>query len=793
MMKIKPLSPKLLSVKCDPKQLDFMTTDELVELDEPVGQERAMAAIELGIHIQQSGYNLYLLGPEGTGKHNLITSVLKQEAELQASADDWCYVNNFANPQKPLALRLPAGNGPILQKDLANLVEELCVEIPAILDGMQFHARMQKMEEEFKAKQMNEMQTLQTKAEGDSLTILTTPQGFVVTPVQNGKPIKDEEFNELPADEQQRKQKKIDEIRDELTQMLVEKLPRWKKEKHHQHQMLQKEFTSVVVNRLIGDLQQKYAGQEAVAKYLAAVENDIIENIEDFYSTEKKRDPLTFIRYQVNVLVTHNADSGAPVIYEDHPTHNNLMGCAEYMSQLGTLITNFTLIRPGALHRANGGYLILDAQQLITQPFAWDSLKRVLYSQHIALESLGQAMGFPSTVSLEPEPIPLKIKIILLGERSLYYLLCEHDINFPDLFKIAADFSNHIQRTPANLIKFSRLVATIAKKEHLLPLNRRAVAKVIDQSSRLAGDTQRLFTHMRCLVDLLREANYWAQHRNSHVIKTEDVHQAIDQQIYRSNRIETRISEDFKRNILLVDTKGQKIGQVNGLSVLQIGQYSFGSPSRITATVRLGKGEVVDIEREVELGGALHSKGVFILSGFINGRYLVEHHLSISASLVFEQNYGEVEGDSASAAELAALLSAIAHLPVRQSIAITGSVNQYGQIQPIGNVNEKIEGFFSICRLKGLTGQQGVIIPMANAQHLMLRDEVVEAAKKKNFFIFGVETIDQVMTILTGLPAGKPNKKGHFPINTINWLIEKKLLKYAEHADGEHKSDSENS
>jgi len=786
MMKIKPVAPKLLSTKCSPKQLNFETTDELDELNEPVGQDRAMAAIDLGIHIHQSGFNLYLLGPEGTGKHHLINSVLKLQAKSQPTADDWCYINNFENPQKPLVLRLPPGMGLPLQKDLLDLIEELRTEIPAILDSAEFHARVQKLEEELKDRQEQALKTLQDQADHDGLSIVTTPRGFVVTALRDDKPMTSKEFMALPEAERQQQQKKIDSIRDQLTKML-EELPYWHKEKHDKQKNIQKEFILVVVSKLIEQLNNKYQDYSAVLKYLAAVETDIIENAQDFYRSEKREaDPLAFIRYQVNVLVTHTADSGAPVIYENHPTHANLIGRAEYLSQFGALVTNFTLIRAGALHRANGGYLIVDAQQILTQPFAWESLKRALYAQNITLESLGQAMGFPSTVSLEPEPIPLQAKIILLGERSLYYLLCEHDVNFPDLFKVAADFSNHIPRTPANFAVFARLIGTITKKEQLLPLNRHAVAKMIDHSTRLANDTQRLFTHKRCLIDLLRESTYWARQNNHPVIKAADVQQAIDQQIYRANRIETRIREDFRRNILLIDTKGKKVGQVNGLSVLQIGHYSFGSPSRITATARLGKGEVIDIEREVELGGAIHSKGVLILSGFLSGRYLVEHHLSVSASLVFEQNYGEVEGDSASAAELAALLSAIAHLPVKQSIAVTGSVNQYGQIQPVGNVNEKIEGFFTICQTKGFNRRQGVIIPAGNVQHLMLRDEVVVAAKKKSFFVYGVETIDQVMTLLTGLPAGKPNKKGHFPENTINGRIEQSLLAYAEHADGEH-------
>lgn len=787
--KVKPLSSKLLCTKCNPKQLGFTTTEQLPVLEAPVGQERALAAIDLGIHIQQNGYNLFLLGPEGTGKHNIINSVLQEHAKSQPTPDDWCYVNNFVNSQKPVALRIPPGQGPVLQKDMADLIEELRTEIPAIFESIEFHTQAQKLENEIKDRQEILLKKLREEAEQKGLLILTTPRGFVVVAAKDGKPQSNEEFDQLDPQEHQDKQAKIEEIYKKLTGV-VEKIAHLHKEQHDRQKQIQKEFTFAVVKQLIAELEKKYQAQPEVQNYLAAVQTDVIENSQDFYASDKPADALTFIRYQVNILVSHQPNSGAPVIYEDHPTHANLIGRAEYMAQLGALITNFTLIRSGALHRANGGYLILDAQQILTQPYAWDSLKRVLYAQNISLETLGQAMGYPSTVSLEPESIPFQGKVILLGERSLYYMLSEHDTNFSDLFKVAADFSNHIPRTPENILLFCRLVATIVKKDNLLPLSREAVAKMIDHSGRLSHDTQRLFTHMRCLVDLLRESHYWAKQNGHTIVKAGDVQQAVEQQIYRANRIETRVSEDFKRNILLVNTKGKRIGQVNGLSVLQVGNYAFGSPSRITATVRLGKGEVIDIEREVELGGSLHSKGVFILSGFLNGRYLTDHHLSISASLVFEQNYGEVEGDSASAAELAALLSAIAGLPLKQSIAMTGSVNQYGQIQAIGNVNEKIEGFFSICQTKGFTRQQGVIIPAANVQHLMLKDEIIEAARKKSFFVYAAETIDQVMVILTGMRAGKPNKRGRFPEHTVNGRVEKSLLKYAIRAEGpDHKND----
>jgi predicted ATP-dependent protease len=698
MMIIKPLSPKLLCIKCKPKQLNFSTSLDLADLEGPIGQDRALAAIELGIHMPNDGYNLYLLGPEGTGKHYLINLILHEQARQQDSAEDWCYVNNFKNPHQPLCLSLPTGLGPSLQKDMDDLVKKLIssisIELPKERINDAFHVN---------------------------------------------------------------------------------------------------EKISTIVASAMGPLREKYQDIEEVLSYFQDVEADIIKNPYDFQPTgELNAEPSPLIRFQVNALVSHIPRAGAPVIFEDNPTYPRLMGGIKHSSHSKDNVPEFTLIRAGSLHHANGGYLILNAQQIVNHPEAWEALKRSLLSQKIIPENSERASGLPSKFSMEPQAIPLKIKVILLGERALYYSLCENDFNFSNLFKVAADFSNHINRSDNNLWIFARLVGTIAKKENLLPINRHAIAKMIDHSARLANDQLRLFTNMRFLVDLVHESNYWAVQNQHKVIKAIDVETAIEQKIYRSNRVQMHVREDFSRNLLLVDTKGKKIGQVNGLSVLQIGHYSFGSPSRITATVRLGKGEVIDIEREVELGGALHSKGVLILSGYINGRYLPERHLAFSASLVFEQNYGEVEGDSASAAELAALLSAIAHLPVKQSLAITGSVNQFGQIQAIGNTNDKIEGFYDICRLKGFNGRQGVIIPQGNVQHLMLRDDIVEAARKRNFFVYAVETIDELMSVLTGMPAGKADKNGHFSEETVNGIIEQSLLKYAEHADEEHKSDTQN-
>jgi len=478
--------------------------------------------------------------------------------------------------------------------------------------------------------------------------------------------------------------------------------------------------------------------------------------------------------------VDHSETKGAPVVYEDHPTFLNLIGRIEHIAQMGALITDFNLIKPGALHRANGGYLIVDAREVLLQPYAWEGLKLALRSRELRIESLGQALSLISTVSLEPEPIPLDVKIVLIGERLLYYLLYQYDPDFSELFKVEADFNEELVRTPENTQLYARLIATMARNENLRPFSRDAVACIIERSARMAGDGTRISIHLGGLADLLREANFWAGDNGHTAITRADVQRAIDEQIRRADRVRERMQEQILRGKVLIDTQGERIGQINGLSVIDLGNFAFGVPSRITARVRMGKGEVIDIEREVELGGPIHSKGVLILSSFLGTRYSAERPLSLWASLVFEQSYSGVEGDSASLAELCALLSALARVPIQQSWAVTGSVNQHGQVQPIGGVNEKIEGFFDICKQRGLTGDQGVIIPAANVDHLMLRQDVVDAVAAGQFRIVAVENVDEAIELLTGVPAGERDESGAFPPGSVNQRVEGRLIDLAE-------------
>jgi lon-related putative ATP-dependent protease len=626
-------------------------------------------------------------------------------------------------------------------------------------------------------------------ARQDLTTIQASDGGFMFVPMRNGQVIDPEAFSRLEEKERHRIEILARGFQAEL-EKVFQQIPKLRQERARKIRELNRRVTQVAVSALIEEVQKQYEQLPEVQGYRAEVQNDVVDHAENFRQPKEGEQVTLFgmplpqaeaaenalRRYRVNVLVDHCESKGAPVIYEDNLTYNNLVGRIEHLQQMGVLVTDFTLIKAGALHRANGGYLIIEVLKLLQQPFAWDGLKRALRSGEIRTESLGQMLSLISTVSLEPEPIPVNVKVVLVGERLLYYLLHYFDPDFSELFKVVADFNETMESgLEANLI-YARLIGSIARKEGLRQFDPTGVARVIEHSSRLAADKEKLSIEMQMITDLLREADYWAGKANRQTVTVDDVQRAIDMQQYRADRLRDRLHEEIQQGTILIDTTGEKVGQVNGLSVLQLGNFSFGNPSRITARARLGSGKVIDIEREVELGGPIHSKGVLILSGFLAGRYVPDRPLSLSASLVFEQSYAGVEGDSASSVELYALLSALAEVPIKQSIAVTGSVNQHGEIQAIGGVNEKIVGFFDVCKAQGLTGDQGVLIPAANPRHLMLRQEVIDAAAAGKFHIYAVETIDDGIEILTGLAAGRRNEHGKFPEHSINQKVEQRLI-----------------
>lgn len=788
---IAPLPADALYRRCDLEGLSFETTADLPDLEEVPGQQRALAAVRFGIGIRRRGYNLFALGNSGTGKHSTIRRFLDRAAATEPVPPDLCYVNNFATPHKPIALTLPPGTGERLKADMRNLVEDLQTAIPAVFESEDYRNRKQVIDESFKQRQEAAFGALQEKAQAHDIAMIRTPMGLALAPTRNGEVLNPEEFRALPEEDRKRLQADNEQLQQELEET-VRQFPAWDKERRDGLRALNREVTSLAVGHGIAALRAAYAGFPGILAYLDAVEQDIIENADAFLSAvaetpaaqplggkPPRADGERFRPYQVNVLVDSSRRGGAPVVYENNPTVGNLIGQVEHEARLGALVTDFNLIKAGALHRANGGYLLLDARKLLMQPYAWESLKRALYAEELQIESLGQMLSVVSTVSLEPEPVRLDLKIVLLGERALYYLLSAYDPDFLELFKVAVDFEDEMDRDRAASQAYAHLVATIARSEGLKPFGRDAVARVIEQSARLADDAEKLSTRLGGIADLMREADYWAAQASREVVTPGDVQQAIDAQIRRSDRLRERSQEVIQREILLIDTAGEAVGQVNGLSVISLGGFSFGRPSRITATARLGHGEVIDIERKVELGGPTHSKGVLILSSFIAARYAPEHPLSLSASLVFEQSYGGIDGDSASSAELYALLSALADLPIKQSFAVTGSVNQRGDVQAIGGVNEKIEGFFDVCAKRGLTGEQGVLIPLANTKHLMLRHDIVDAVRAGKFRIFAVRTIDEGIELLTGVPAGARDGTGAFPEGSVNRRVEDRLVALA--------------
>jgi len=777
-----PLQPQQLHHLCDSEQFGFLTTADLQDLTEIIGQMRAMDAVRFGAGIRHEGYNLFVLGPSGIGKRSMVRQFLEKKAKEEHEPADWCYLNNFAEPHKPQALKLPSGRGAELRLHMEQLVDYLRTAIPALFESDEYRAKASAIQEEFSKRQEQVLKELAEDAEKQEIVLLRTPDGFAFAPTRNHEVIPPDEYEKLTEAERNRVEAAIAELQKRLEKILSH-IPQWQKERSERVKQLNRETTRLTIEHMMNELRTTYADLPDVLKYLDTVQQDMVENGDDF---RKQKESITlsgmtivshetFHRYQVNVLVTNGKKSGAPIVSEDNPTYSNLVGRVEHFAQLGALVTDFTLIKPGALHRANGGYLLLDIRKVLMQPFAWEGLKRALQSREIHIESLGQIYSLVSTVSLEPEPIPLDAKIVLFGDRLFYYLLHEYDPEFGELFKVAADFEEQIERNADTQLLYARMIATLSRKESLLPFDRSAVARVIEHSARLVGDTERLSTHMRSVVDLLREADYWAREASRTVVGAADVQRAIDTQIRRQDRLRDRLYEEILRDTLMITTQGAVMGQVNGLSVIQLGDFAFAQPTRITATTRLGEGDLVNIEREVKLSGAIHSKGVLILSAFLAARYARNQPLALSASLVFEQSYGLVEGDSASLAELCALLSNLANVPIKQSLAITGSVNQLGQAQAIGAVNEKIEGFFDICAARGLSGEQGVLIPAANVKHLMLRRDVVAAAEAGRFSIYAVENVDQAIAILTGLPAGEADANGSYPGGSVNRGVAERL------------------
>jgi lon-related putative ATP-dependent protease len=772
---------------CPPEKLDFETTETLEELELPFGQERMLRALEFGAGIKAPGFNLFVLGPSGAGKHELVRRFLDSHAAEQPIPSDWCHVFNFRQSDQPRVIELPPGDGRAFKSDMSDLAMELKTAIPAAFESEEYQARIQELQEEVARRQQQGLFAIQKEANANNIAMLTTPAGFTFAPMRNGEVIEPEEYKNFSDDEKTLIESKVEELQKKL-QQAIQQLPRLRKEVQERVHALNEEMVQLTLGGPIGELREKWAKIPAVVAHLDAVREDVVEHAEAFQDNENGAPAGLLNRYRVNLLVDNAETRGAPVVYEDLPNHQHLTGQIEHRAHQGNLYTDFTLIRAGSLHRANGGYLILDARRVLSQPMAWDSLKRILFSGQIRIESLERLYGLATTVSQQPEPIPLDVKVVLLGDRTLYYLLAHYDPDFLDLFKVEADFEDDLDRDDDSYGLYARMIAAMARALKIRPLSRDSVARLIEHASRLASDQKKLSAHDRVLKDLLSESDHWAAQDGCDKIERAHIEQAIDEREYRASRVRERSLEQISRGVVMIATTGEQVGQVNGLSVLQLGATRFGQPTRITATARPGKGQVVDIEREAKLGGPIHSKAVMILSRFLANRYAPEGELSLSASLAFEQSYGGVEGDSASVAETCVLLSAITGVPLRQSLAVTGSMNQHGEVQAVGGVNEKIEGFYRVCAQTGALQGQGVLLPASNVEHLMLNREVRESVRSGAFSVYPVTRIDEAIELMTGMEAGEPDRGGQFPEGSFNRLVADRLVQFAE--SGKSRDDS---
>ncbi len=786
----RPLPASRLYRRCPVAAVPFATTVASPDVTAIIGQERAIEAIELAITSSGVGFNVFALGPPGIGKATALRQFLAAKASQDPSPDDWCYVHDFAEHHRPRALRLPPGTGVVLREAMAQLCLELQGAIPAAFESDEYRHRKEAIEAEFEARREAGLGEIERRGKQVGIALVRTPLGIGLAPTRAGEVLAPDEFRRLPDDDQERIRAEVVKLEADLGDALRQ-VPHWQRETRGKLRDLNREVVKAAAGHLIDELRHRFVELPAVVNYLDEVERDVVQRAPEFLALAAQADGASeltsapnpdggpFRRYGVNVLVGHSAGDGAPIVVEDHPTYANLVGRTEYVAQLGTLVTDFTLIRAGALHRANGGYLVLDADKVLQEPYAWEELKRALRTREVRVEPLGQSLGLLTTATLEPEPIPLDVKVALIGDRRLYYLLCAYDHEFLELFKVAADFADDVDWTPENTVLYARLIATLARREGLRPFSAAATARTIEHLSRLAEDAEKLTSHMGRLVDLMHEADHWAGTHGRATVAPTDVEHAVDARIRRSSRLYERLQEEIHRSTIHIDVEGVAAGQINALSVVQLGDERFGHPSRVTSTVRVGRGELVDIEREVELGGPIHSKGVLILAGFLARRF-GRSPLALHASLVFEQSYGAVEGDSASLAELCALLSAIGGVPIRQDLAVTGSIDQLGSVQAIGGVNEKIEGFFDACAARGLTGDQGVVIPAANVKHLMLASRVRRAALAGRFRVYAVTTVDEALELLTGMPAGEAGASGTYPVDTVHGRVQAALQEFAD-------------
>ena len=788
MSKYRELISEELSNKCNYNEFDFESTAELEPLDGIIGQGRAASAMEFGLAIKRAGYNIFVAGITGTGRTSYTRAVVNKVAANENVPDDWCYVYNFKYPDKPIAISLPAGLGYRLARDMRKLVRNLKIKIPKAFDGEEYEKQKGDIVQEYQEKSSDLMEEFSEFAKQRGFVMRKSEEGILAIPYVNGKPLGEDEYDGMTSEER----KKIDESSYVVQGKLLEimrQIKELEKSVKDRIENLKTKIALLTIENPIMELKEKFSQYRNVIDYLHAVQKDVIQNIEEFQDrevepqddldiAERIRDKNFTRKYQVNLVVDNRDTKGAPVVYDSNPKYYNLLGKIEYESNMGVVTTDFTKIKAGTLHAANGGYIIINMSDIIRNPESWEGLKRALKTSSINVENIFSASGIVSG-GMKPEPIPLSVKVILVGSASLYHALFNYDEDFRKLFKIKADFDIDMTSDKENIKKYAQFISSHCEKKGLKHFDKTAVAAVVEYSRRLAEHRNKLSTRFNDIVEILYEADAWASIDWKELVTDGYVKKAIQEKIYRSNRIEEKLQEFIDTGVILISVDERVVGQVNGLSVLDYGDYSFGKPSRITASAYAGEEGIVNIEREVEMSGSIHDKGVLILTGYLGDKFAQEYPMSLSASICFEQLYDGVEGDSASSTELYALLSSLSEVPIKQYIAVTGSVNQKGEIQPIGGVNEKVEGFFQTCKAKGLKGNEGVIIPHQNVVNLMLSDEVVEAVKEGKFHVYAVENVEAGIEILTDLPAGQKDEGGNYPENSIFYKVQKKLEKYA--------------
>lgn len=789
MNKKNELSYKDLKAFCSTENFDFETTEELDSNDKGIGQDRAIRALEFGLNVDVRGNNLYLEGPSGVGKTMYTRNYLDKLSSKKKPPVDWCYIYNFDNPNEPIAVSLPAGQGKEFKETMEGFIKDVKVDIAKTFSNDDFEKEKALIRQEFEQKRSDLLEKLNEKASKYSFIVKTAQNGVYMMPVYEGKTLEEDEFEKLDESIRQEYESNSAIVQEYIISAISE-IKAIEKQSDKKIEEWQSNVSLLTVNVHVNYVKSKFKRNKKISQFMDNIKKDILKNIQYFVHAsddkDKKNEPSPnpdvskpWLNYRVNLFVDNSKLEGAPVIMDSNYSFQNIFGKLEYENYMGMLKTDFTMLKPGLLHIANGGYIIFQAEDLLSSPACYENLKRVLRVKEIGIDNSGEQRSAMVMISLKPEPIPLNVKVILIGSEEIYQTLLAMDPNFKKLFKIKIEFAEDAPLTNENVLLLARFMHSFCEREHLPQLDKEAVAKMIEYASKLADDKRKLSTRFNDLSQIISEAGTWANMARSKVITGKFIKKAIDEKIARVQKYDNRLSEMIKDDMLLIDTDGYKVGQINGLTIMTTGDYTFGKPARITANTYTGKAGIINIEREVELSGSSHSKGVLILTGYIGEQFAQDFPLSLTASICFEQLYNGVDGDSASSTELYALLSSLSNVPINQSIAVTGSVNQKGEIQPIGGVNDKIEGFYHVCKTKGLNGNHGVIIPIQNVMNLSLSDEVIESVKKKEFHIYAISTIEEGIEILTGVPAGRKDSLGNFPAGTINYLAYEKLKKYS--------------